>query len=78
MVPNENDETQSNDDLAENIGKLSDEIDVSKGIFEKTVKNIKKNLAIIGIALIILTITLVVFVFFIPFFFIHNWICSQI
>ena len=68
MVPNENDETQSNDDLAENIGKLSDEIDVSKGIFEKTVKNIKKNLAIIGIALIILTITLVVFVFFIPFF----------
>ena len=76
MVPNENDEIDSN--LAENIGKLYDEVDVSKGIFEKAIKNIKKNLATMGIALIILTITLVVFVFFIPFFFIHNWICSQI
>lgn len=66
MVPIENDETNSN--LAENVGKLSDEVDVLKNIFEKTVKNIKKNLVIIGITLIILTITLVVFVFFTPLF----------
>lgn len=61
-MPNENDGTESINSLAKKIEELPGEINRSKGIFQKTVKYIKKNLIIIVVVLIILTIALVVLV----------------
>ncbi len=61
-MPNENDESKDIADLSKKTGKPHDEINSSKGIFQKTVKGTKKNLIIIVAALIVLTIALVVVV----------------